>query len=491
MAVQGTSYTPRRRFKRLCIFVLVAALLGAALVPFLATAQDNGAQGSVFDADNDSGKARTVSTSFFPVVASQNPFFLDLGGNGRRCVTCHQPDNNMSVSAAGIQARFDATDGTDPIFRTNDGSNSPLADVSTVEARRSAYSMLLTKGLIRVGLPVPADAEFELAAVSDPYGYAGDNANGNELSLFRRPLPTTNLTFLSTVMWDGRETLQRGSLDAIVANLGNQADTAVQTHAQGSGLLGAGTREQILVYELGLYTAQVFDNQAFALDAAGAQGGPEFLSRKPFIYGGNDPGGCDAMGANCSGSNPLFDPLVFKQYDAWANLSSDAANPARAAIARGQALFNTLPIVDGVFGAKGSGTCTTCHDTPHAGSHSVPGFLNVGVADPPVSPADGGDGMHNRFGLPVGDMPVYTLRNKATGGLSVVTDPGRGLVTGLWKDVGRFKPPILRGLAGRAPYFHNGTAATLPDVIHFYNTRFSLGLTDQQKADLVAFLQAL
>jgi cytochrome c peroxidase len=492
MAVHGTSLTRRRRFKRLSLFLLVAALLGAAVVPFLATAQDNGAQGSVFDADNDSGKARTVSVSFFPVVATQNPFFLELGANGRRCVTCHQPDNNMSVSAAAIQARFDATDGTDPIFRTNDGSNSPLADVSTVEARRSAYSMLLTKGLIRIGLPVPPNAEFELEAVSDPYGYAGDNVNGNELSLFRRPLPTTNLAFLSTVMWDGRETLQKGSLAAMVSNLGTQANTAVQTHAQGSGLLGAGTREQILVYELGLYTAQVFDKQAFALDAAGAQGGPEFLSRTPFVFGGNDPGGCDAMGANCRGSNPLFDPLVFRQYDAWANLAGDAANPARAAMARGQALFNTLPItIDGVFAAKVSGTCTTCHDTPHAGGHSVPSFLNAGLADPPLSPADGGDGTHNRFGLPVGDMPVYTLRNKATGELSIVTDPGRALITGLWKDIGRLKPPILRGLAGRAPYFHNGSAATLQDVVNFYNTRFDLGLTDQQKADLVAFLRAL
>src|SRR5215471_16994641 len=171
------------------------------------------------------------------------------------------------------------------------------------------------------------------------------------------------------------------------------------------------------------------------------------------------------MGANCTGSNPQFNPLVFTEYDAWANYSGDAGNQARAAIARGQSLFNTLPIPIGVLsGTNASGTCTTCHDTPHAGGRSVPTFLNVGLAEPPVFPADGGDGVHNRFGLPVGDMPVYTLRNKATGELSIVTDPGRALVTGLWKDVGRFKPPILRGLAGRPPYFHNGSAATLQDV---------------------------
>jgi len=102
-----------------------------------------------------------------------------------------------------------------------------------------------------------------------------------------------------------------------------------------------------------------------------------------------------------------------------------------------------------------------------------------------------GDGIHNRFGLAVGDMPVYVLRHKLTGEMKTVTDPGRALITGQWKDVGRFKGPILRGLAGRAPYFHNGAAASLQDVVDFYDVRFGLALTDQQKADLVAFLRTL
>ena len=64
--------------------------------------------------------------------------------------------------------------------------------------------MLLSKGLIRVGIGIPHDAEFDLVAVDDPYGYA----SAAELSLFRRPLPSTNLKFLSTVMFDGRETFK-------------------------------------------------------------------------------------------------------------------------------------------------------------------------------------------------------------------------------------------------------------------------------------------
>ncbi len=54
----------------------------------------------------------------------------------------------------------------------------------------------------------------------------------------------------------------------------------------------------------------------------------------------------------------------------------------------------------------------------------------------------------------------------------------------------RFKGPILRGLAGRPPYFHNGSAATLLDVVRFYDVRFAIGFTAAERADLAAFLGA-
>lgn len=49
---------------------------------------------------------------------------------------------------------------------------------------------------------------------------------------------------------------------------------------------------------------------------------------------------------------------------------------------------------------------------------------------------------------------------------------------------------MLRALAARPPYFHNGSAATLEDVIDFYERRFQLGLTAQEKLDVAAFLRA-
>src|SRR3989454_1897906 len=421
---EDTMKSVLRQYSGQCVAVAVVLAIGSALLaPWALGADRAGPHGSIYTVHNESGMARTINVAGFPVVAESNPFFLDLGVNGRRCVTCHEPTNNMSVSAAGLRARFEATDGTDPIFRTNDGSNSPLADVSTLEARRTAYSMLLTKGLIRVGISIPANAEFELLDVDDPYGYAGNNANNNELSLFRRPLPTTNLAYLSAVMWDGRETFQNGSSAALHFDLSDQSNGATQGHAQSPSPIDAATRDAIVAYETSLYTAQVFDRTAGELHAAGAEGGPEALSLQPLLFGAKGPFGCDVHGANCNPAHGQFGP-VFTEYDAWAGLTGSGRNQARAAVARGQHLFNTLSIpIKGVAGINDElnapvfvGRCTTCHDTPHAGDHSVPAPLNIGLVDPPVN-ADG----TNAFGMPVGDMPVYTLRNTTTHETKVVT----------------------------------------------------------------------
>ena len=88
-------------------------------------------------------------------------------------------------------------------------------------------------------------------------------------------------------------------------------------------------------------------------------------------------------------------------------------------------------------------------------------------------------------------MPLYTLRNKTTGEIKQVTDPGRALIDGKWSHIGRFKGPMLRDLAAHAPYFHNGMAADLAAAVDFYDTRFAIGLTAGEKSDLVAFLRAL
>ncbi len=419
---------------------------------------------------NSSGFAVTLNTNG-PIDLS-NDFFQTLGTNGRSCSTCHRIQAGWTITPEDVQARFEATGGADPIFRLNDGSNSPNADVSTISARRQAYSMLLSKGLIRVGIGIPENAEFELAAVDDPYQFA----SATELSLFRRPLPSTNLRFLSTVMWDGRETFTDKTIHF---DLRSQADHANQGHAQDPNPLTDAQQESIVNFETALFTAQAYDNNAKSLIAVGAQGGPRQLSSQDFYIGINDLFG-DSV------TQEPFSPIVFTLYDAWKDLAGGISN-ARAAVARGQELFNTKLIkitdVSGIndeaaFGnpAVVNGTCTTCHNSPNAGDHSVAAPLNIGIAD---------------AGRRTPDMPLYTLRNKATGETIQTTDPGRALITGKWKDIGRFKGPILRGLAARAPYFHDGSAKDLEKVIDFYDQRFGIGFTEQEKSDLIAFLRTL
>ena len=105
---------------------------------------------------NPTGEARTFTKDGF--INLDSAFFKSLGTNGRSCVSCHQPTAAWTITPANVQARFDASAGTDPIFRTNDGSNCSDADVSTVAARRKAYSLLLSKELIRVAMPIPGNA---------------------------------------------------------------------------------------------------------------------------------------------------------------------------------------------------------------------------------------------------------------------------------------------------------------------------------------------
>ena len=432
---------------------------------------------------NDSGFAATFSRA--GVIDRTGPFFQELGMNGRSCSSCHVQGEGWSITPRGVQERFEKTQGTDPIFRLVDGANSPLAEVSTVEARRSAYSMLINKGLIRVGIKMPDNAEFELAAVDDPYGYA----SAKELSLFRRPLPTANLEFLSEVMWDGRETItDPKSRDCILGTtdcfaslhfvLGNQSNSATVGHSEAPALITDAIRAAIVDFEMGLITAQIFDRNVGHLTAQNARGGAIALSSQTYYFGINDPAAGDYQ------SRAPFDPKAMTAFDAWANAGPDAsiANTglrdrtmaARQAVARGQALFNGKPVQ--VRAGAAPGTCTTCHNSPNVGNRSVPLPLDIGLTDAPRRTPD---------------MPLYTLRNKTTGETRQTTDPGRALITGKWRDIARFKSPVLRGLATRAPYFHNGLAKDLNEVVDFYDTRFGMGMTMQEKADLVAFLKTL
>jgi cytochrome c peroxidase len=456
-------------FRATALFVVAAAL---TITPGLVSAEERGHDKlpNPLTLLDSSGMIQTFSTN--GGIDTGGAFFQSLGSNGRSCASCHLPDQGWSVSPPSIQLRFLLTNGQDPIFRTVDGSNCDHnINVSSLEGRREAFSLLLNKGLLRVALPVPAGAEFQVVSVDNKYG-CSESAT---LSMYRRPLPSANLKFLTTVMHDGREstapsTQKITNAADLLADLAHQAQDATSGHAQGLVALTPHQLNEIVNFEMGLFTAQIFDFRTGPLNTGGATGGPAAIATQNFFVGINDP----------LGNNPLNTPFtseIFSLYGAW---SHTPANDRRASIARGETLFNTKPIkITGVGGLNDvtglpviNGFCGTCHSSPNVGNHSVSAPLNIGVAD-----------LTNSLG--VSYLPVFTLHNPVTGATVQTTDPGRAMVTGKWADIGKTKGLVLRGLAARAPYFHNASAKTLGDVIDFYNVRFNVGITAQEKADLV------
>jgi cytochrome c peroxidase len=142
-----------------------------------------------------------------------------------------------------------------------------------------------------------------------------------------------------------------------------------------------------------------------------------------------------------SGSSP-YDRYVLGDPDA---LSEEAR--------RGLAIF------------RGKGNCTDCHLGPNLSDER---FHNTGIAW-----RDG------------------RLR-----------DVGRYKITGIEKDNGAFKTPTLREVARKAPYMHDGSLATLEEVVEFYSRGgnrnpnldpeiLPLGLTPAEKHSVVTFLQSL
>lgn len=485
-----------------CLTTLSAAAAIVESIPNLAPFHDP------------TGTVATYNTA--GAINEKSAFFQPLGTNGRTCASCHRPDQAFGLSAAAVRSLYDRTHGTDPLFAAVDGANCP-ADTSRDP---SAHSLLLNNGLIRITITPPSTLQFTITVVHDPYGCAltFDPQTGAPVySVYRRPLPTTNLRFLSTVMFDGRETLKplnnASTLDANLAfDLSDQATTAVFTHAQGANPPTADQLADIVQFMTGLSTAQTRDNLAGSLSANPATGGPLTLSSLAASPGINDPLGGTPIGVN-------FNSSAFTLYTAWENIPapthfpwvpltpSQSADEQKREIAAGEKIFNTQPLIitnvrglndNATIGSPASlaGTCTTCHNTPNVGDHSVALPLDIGTSrqaaletDPVIVAA--------LQQLSVPDLPIYKITgcpDPANPGATLTfytSDPGKGLVTGLCSDVNRGKGPILRGLAARAPYFHNGAAANLQQLVSFYNQRFQMNLTDEQQRDLIAFLNSL
>ena len=267
-------------------------------------------------------------------------------------------------------------------------------------------------------------------------------------------------------MWDFGPRAARSRTQATDATLG---------HAQATSADPA-QMTAIAAFESALYTAQAVDTVAGALDAGGATGGPSALASQAFHVGINDPFGRDPQHGG-------FSRNVFTLYAAWATLTgSDAQTQQRlldrARRGRSSTRAGRYAISGAVARHRRPGRRDVLDLPRHAGHRRPLGRRDDEPRARQQQPP---------HGRPVAlhADPHAERRHDAAGR----RDPGRAMVSGKWADVGLFKIPGLRGLAMRAPYFHNGFSPTLTDLVSFYNDKFTIGLSTQDMADMVAFLE--
>jgi hypothetical protein len=454
------------------------------------------------DYDNPNGTLRTVLKDG-PMETKGHPFFTPIGPNGRACVTCHQPADAMSLSAATAQARWEATGGKDPLFAAYDGSNCPTLP----PAERASHSLLLEHGLFRIQRPwpprdlagKPIAPDFTIEVVRDPWGCNsgpkyGPGAASPNISVYRRPRPVANLKYLLAVgfAYDPKQGLPlpldpesgrpiSGNLmaDARAGTLNAQMRDAASTHLEFLKHMDAQDMRRVIDFETRIFSAQYRDRKGGALDEGGAQGGPDKLAR-------SEPGQLGSQGIP-----------VWSEYAPWEKSAKDADLTAaqrafRESVARGAKLFRekTFLISDSAginapigFGNPVRNSCVFCHNMTQMGNDVAPGQVDLGTTTLP-------------FADPAPHLPLFRITCKGAphpfyGRVIYSSDPGFALTTGRCADVGKITLQSMRGLSARAPYFSNGSARDLRAVVDYYDRRYNIRYTEQEKQDLVNLMSAL
>ncbi len=475
---------------------------GVPLAPYIAYPNAHGQLGIL----NTSGLIETRG----------HPFFEPIGKNGRACVSCHQPANAMSLSVAAIQARWRETGGKDPIFAAIDGMNCPHLPPDDPKS----HSLLLERGLFRIFLPWPPkaadgtriDPEFDIEVVRDPtgcnlhpkYGLKSENPM---ISVYRRPRVAANTKYFThhgfgVFAFIGKNGLPAARdpdtglpsgmnmlADARQPTLATQAIEAAVTHLQFDGRLPPEQLERIVAFERQIYTAQVFDNAAGDLMESD---GPPGLGVRNLANGREG-----LLGNNITN-------YVIPLGEKWHQLppSDDPEDEARRSIARGHDIFmfRTFWIKDVMhlntvgLGNPAKRTCATCHGMHMMGMDIANGWMDIGTTNLPWAREE----PENPWNPRDAQLPLFKITCKADvpphpflGRVIYTQDPGRALISGKCNDVGAIVMQQFRGLAARAPYFVNGSASTLRELVDFYDRRFNIGLTDQERDDLVNFLSVL
>ena len=468
--------------------------------------------------DNPYGRS-AILNSEAPLETKGHPFFEPLGPNGRACVSCHQPADGMSLSVASIQERWEETDGKDPIFAAIDGSNCP----NLPQGVASSHSLLLERGLFRIFLPWPADdpwsdgkiePEFTIEVVRDPTGcnlseeYGLANPDNPMISVWRRPRMVANLPYVvhrnfgigAFVGKTGEPALrdpENGEpvnmnffADARVPTLKVQALEASVTHLQMVDGMSKEQIDRIRAFEDQIWAAQVHDEVAGDLTSgAGSKyAGPENLANGDIGFLGNN-----------------ITRWVFPLDAEWGEKQpglTDAQNERRASIRRGQQIFHfrTFWIKDSMhlntvgLGNPVKRTCATCHGMHMTGLDTANGWMDIGTTNLPWAKEEPLNPWNDREE----QMPLFKITCRPDvaphpflGRVIYTQDPGRALISGKCNDVGTIVMQQFRAVASRAPYFSNGSAANLRELIDFYDRRYAIGYTEREKRDLENFMGTL
>jgi len=455
------------------------------------------------DYADDAGVVTTLNTNG-PTPVAGHPFFSSFSANGRACVSCHQPADGMSLSVDSIRKRWRETGGKDPIFAAVDGSDCP----SLPQDKESSHSLLLKRGLFRIARPWPPrdldgkriEPEFTIEVVRDPTRCNRDPQYGLTsaqpmVSVYRRPRPTANLKYVTSVGFPfepkqglplptDAETGQliSGNLlaDGRMPTVRAQIRDAMRVHLGVTGAVPASTVDSIEAFLNGVYSAQSVHRVGGLLTDGGAEGGPEVLrdAREGDLQYGGAP--------------------IWKEFLPWANAAKDASLTAeqrafRESVARGAEIFakrtflidNSAGITNMGFGNPVRNSCAFCHNMQRTGMDVAPGQVDLGTTNAPTANSSP-------------ELPLFklTCREGARphphlGRVVYTQDPGFALTTGKCIDIGKITIQQMRGLAARPPYFSNGSAQTIRDIVDYYERRYRIGLTEQEKQDLTNLMSVL
>lgn len=446
-----------------------------------------------------------------------HPFFEPIGTNGRACVSCHQPADGMTLSVRTIQDRWQETGGKDPIFAPIDGMNCP----NLPPADPASHSLLLKRGLFRVFVPWPPkaadgsaiDPEFTIEVVRDPGGCNldpkyGINSDNPTISVYRRPRPVANLKYVvqqkfgvspfvgktgDAAMRDpetGRPLNMNMMADARFPTLRMQAVAAGETHLQLLNRMTDAQFARIEEFERQIYVAQVNRTGAGSLVE---DGGAKAFGPRNLLLGEEG-----VLGNNTT-------RWVFPMGDVWqAPAPGNSAEQVamRESIRRGQEVFHfrTFWIKDSMhlntvgLGNPTKRTCATCHGMHMTGMDSANGWMDIGTTNLPWAREVPRNPWTDEREL----MPLFKVTCKASvpphpylGRVIYTQDPGRALMSGKCNDVGTIVMQQFRGLAARAPYFSNGSASNIAELINFYDRRYNIGYTELERTDLLNFLSSL